>query len=121
MIRSWLRIALTNLVTHKLYAAINVLGLAVGLVLNYDSFFSDAARIHRTSSDYAESALGPERHPAGAPVAGWTKVMAGRTIDRRFQNKKRGEYAQVHEHNADRRFRCGLCQYRKPNCQSGCG
>jgi putative ABC transport system permease protein len=80
MIKNWLRIALTNWLTHKLYAAINVLGLSVGLVcfllimlfvryeLGYDSFFPDADRIYRVSPDYTESTLGPERHPAGAPA-----------------------------------------------------
>jgi putative ABC transport system permease protein len=81
MLRNWLRIALTNWLTHKLYAAINVLGLAVGLTcfllillfvhyeLGYDSFFPDAARIHRISPDYSESAFGPARRSAGAPAA----------------------------------------------------
>lgn len=70
MIRNWLRIALTNWLTHKLYASINVLGLAIGLMcfllillfvhyeLGYDNFFPNAARIHRISPDYAESSFG---------------------------------------------------------------
>jgi putative ABC transport system permease protein len=81
MIRNWLRIALKSWLTHKLYAAINVLGLAVGLVcfllialfvhyeLSYDGFFPNADRIYRISSDYAENSMGRELRAAGAPAA----------------------------------------------------
>ncbi len=80
MIRNWLRIAYNNWLAHKLYAAINVLGLSIGLVcfllivlfihyeLSYDGFFSDAQRIYRISPDYAASS-GAQREMAASPAA----------------------------------------------------
>lgn len=83
MIKSYLKMAFNNLLQQKLYSAINILGLAVGLAsclliglfvlyeTNYDHFFTDSESIYRVSPDFATSALGAERHPAGnvAPLA----------------------------------------------------
>jgi len=61
MIRNYLTVALRNLVKHRLYSAINIVGLAVGLAasiliglfvrneLNHDSFFSHADRTYQVA------------------------------------------------------------------------
>jgi putative ABC transport system permease protein len=66
MIKNYLKIALRNLRKHKLYAAINVTGLAVGLAcctfivlyvvdeLSYDRFHEHADRIVRVVEDRQE-------------------------------------------------------------------
>lgn len=80
MFRSYLTVALRNLVKHKLYSAINIIGLAVGLAacilillfvrheLTYDRFFSKADRIAQVtiyatlpgrSTDHAATAMLP--------------------------------------------------------------
>jgi putative ABC transport system permease protein len=64
MLRSYLVIAFKHLTTQKLYSAINIVGLAVGLAcfilialfvrheLSYDEHFANADRIHRVSRDF---------------------------------------------------------------------
>lgn len=64
MLRSYFAIALRHLVTQKLYSAINVIGLAVGLACfiliavfvqherSYDKHYANADRIHRISRDF---------------------------------------------------------------------
>jgi putative ABC transport system permease protein len=59
MLRNWLTIAIRNLVKHRLYSAINILGLAVGLAscvviilfvrdeLSYDRWIPEAKRIYQ--------------------------------------------------------------------------
>jgi putative ABC transport system permease protein len=66
MVKNYLKIALRNLRKHKLYAAINVTGLAVGLAcctfivlyvldeLSYDRFHEHAGRIVRIAEDRQE-------------------------------------------------------------------
>ena len=61
MIRNYLTIAWRNLVKHKLFSLINVLGLAIGIAvcmiifvyvqheLSYDQYHSKAARIARVT------------------------------------------------------------------------
>lgn len=63
MIKNYFKIAWRNLVRHKTFAAINILGLAVGMTacfliflyvrfeLSYDTFHSKADRIYRVVSD----------------------------------------------------------------------
>lgn len=62
---SYLKVALRNLLASKLYSAINLLGLAIGLAgtmviglfvldeLSYDKHYNDAERIYRVSRDFA--------------------------------------------------------------------
>lgn len=83
MLRSYVAIALRHLIAQKLYSAINVIGLAVGLAsfilitlfvrheLGYDGFFANADRIYRISRDYFATQGAPNRVPASnnAPVA----------------------------------------------------
>jgi putative ABC transport system permease protein len=64
MLKSYLVIAFKHLTTQKLYSAINIVGLAVGLAcfilialfvrheLSYDEHFANADRIHRVSRDF---------------------------------------------------------------------
>jgi putative ABC transport system permease protein len=64
VLRSHLAIAFRHLVTQKLYSAINIVGLAVGLAcfilialfveheLSYDRHYTNADRIHRVSRDF---------------------------------------------------------------------
>jgi putative ABC transport system permease protein len=78
MLRSYLTIAFKHLTTRKLYSAINVVGLAVGLAcfvlialfvtheLGYDTHWTNADRIYRLSRDYAPRDGGRARVPASA-------------------------------------------------------
>lgn len=77
MFKSYLEVALRNLATQKLYSAINVIGLAVGLAcvilialyvhyeLSYDRQYTNADRIYRISRDFRNPEL---RLAANAPV-----------------------------------------------------
>ncbi len=83
MVRSYVTTGLRQLVSQKLYSAINIVGLAVGLAsvvliglyvrheLSYESMFPDANRVFRISRDYYAREGSPERVPASnnAPVA----------------------------------------------------
>jgi putative ABC transport system permease protein len=83
MVRSYLATGVRQLVAQKMYSAINVLGLAVGLAsvvliglyvsheLGYESTFPNADRIFRISRDYYAREGSPMRVPASnnAPVA----------------------------------------------------
>jgi putative ABC transport system permease protein len=67
MLRNYLKIAFRNLVKHKIYAFINVTGLAIGMACcfllflfvwnewSYDGFHEDADRIHRLSIELRQS------------------------------------------------------------------
>jgi putative ABC transport system permease protein len=82
MVRSYLATGARQLVAHKLYSAINMIGLAVGLAsvvlislyvrheLSYDAFFPNADHIYRISRDYYAREGAPNRVPASnnAPV-----------------------------------------------------
>jgi len=83
MVSSYVVTGLRQLVSQKLYSAINIVGLAVGLAsvvliglyvrheLSYESMFPDAGRIFRISRDYYAREGSPMRVPASnnAPVA----------------------------------------------------
>jgi putative ABC transport system permease protein len=79
MIKSYLTVALKHLTGQRLYSAINIAGLAVGLAcfilialfvrheLGYDRHFANAERIYRISRDFfgarsAETNLLPAAH-----------------------------------------------------------
>jgi len=80
MLRNWITLAIRNLTRHKLYTAINVLGLAIGLAaamlilifvrheLSYDDFFTAGDRIHQV---YARNLVDDGRtgSTVQAPVA----------------------------------------------------
>jgi putative ABC transport system permease protein len=80
MLKSYLVIAFKHLTTQKLYSAINIVGLAVGLAcfilialfvrheLSYDKFHSKAGRVFRISSDLTQPDGGTYRL-AGTPPA----------------------------------------------------
>src|SRR5580704_14426798 len=74
MIKSYLKVALRNLVRHKAYSAINILGLCIGMAssilillwvqyeLSYDRFNRKADRIYRiraTANDQFAAAVTP--------------------------------------------------------------
>ena len=78
MFKNYLKIALRNLVKHKIYSVINISGLALGLAcsilillwvwdeLSYDSFFKDANQIYRVNWDYKwneSEGIGPGTPP----------------------------------------------------------
>jgi putative ABC transport system permease protein len=83
MLSNYLKIAVRNLKSHKLYSAINICGLAVGLAaclliglfvqyeFSYDDFVTDADRVYRVSANFEASSIGAARRPAGnvAPFA----------------------------------------------------
>lgn len=100
MFNSYLIIALRNLKKHKLYAAINITGLAVGLAAciliflwvhdewSYDRFHEHARRIYRIHSEYATAdgvfysagspaPLGPAMRDELPEVEGFTRVQCG--------------------------------------------
>lgn len=83
MFMNYLQVALRNLIKHKLYSAINIIGLAVGLAacilitlfvrdeFTYDTQWSNAEHIYRLNTDFAipgrepfitVSAPGPAKH-----------------------------------------------------------
>lgn len=73
MLRNWVLIAVRNLLRHRLYTAINVVGLAVGLAsclmillhvrdeLSYDAWVADADRIVRVHTSYEIPGRAPFR------------------------------------------------------------
>jgi putative ABC transport system permease protein len=75
---NYLSIALRHFVTQRLYSAINVLGLAIGLAcfivialfvrheLGYDRHFANAERIYRVSRDFRETVLAANAAPVAA-------------------------------------------------------
>ncbi|HEX5048090.1 MAG TPA: ABC transporter permease, partial [Gammaproteobacteria bacterium] len=81
MLKSYLLLALRQLAAQKLYALINVAGLAVGIAcclliglfvrheLGYDRFYRNSDRIYRVSSDTFSVNGRPETHRASAPPA----------------------------------------------------
>ena len=82
MLKNYLMIALRHLVSHKLYSAINILGLAIGLAccilialfvrheLSYDEHYANAERIYRVSRDFFPPDGSPELYLAAmAPNA----------------------------------------------------
>ena len=83
LFKSYLLIGLRQLFAHKLYSAINIVGLAVGLAcailiflfvqyeLGFDERFKDAERIYRISADVEPGSNQFGTHPAAnvAPAA----------------------------------------------------
>lgn len=79
MIRSYIKVALRNIITHKAYSFINIAGLAVGLTccilillwvqdeLSYDRYHENANHIYRMT--YAEEIGGAFDHYAVSPFA----------------------------------------------------
>jgi putative ABC transport system permease protein len=78
MIKNYLRVAARNLIKHKGYAFLNIMGLAVGIAasvliflyvadeLSYDSFHENADRIYRITADWSNQ--GDSRiHQLGTP------------------------------------------------------
>ena len=75
MIRNYLKIAFRNLIGHKAYTLINVLGLAIGMTscillalfvkseLSYDKDFSDAEKIHKLILE--------RKHPDQTKIQAW--------------------------------------------------
>ena len=70
MIKNYLKIAFRNLLRNKLFSALNILGLVIGMVasllilqyvrfeMSYDSFFKNAENIYRISvNDYQDGRL----------------------------------------------------------------
>ena len=64
MLKNYISVALRNLINHKLYSVINIVGLAVGLAAcvlimlfvrdeqSYDTQWADAGRIHQLNTDF---------------------------------------------------------------------
>jgi putative ABC transport system permease protein len=85
MLRSYLSIALRHLVSQKLYSAINILGLAVGLAcfiliavfvqyeLSYDRHYENADRIYRIQRDF---------YPVGRVFEQYLATMAPAAAER---------------------------------------
>lgn len=81
MLKNYLKIAIRNLVNHKFYSIINILGLAVGIAccllialfvqheLSYDKFHKKADRIYRVDSEIDFSGNHFDLAVAPAPMA----------------------------------------------------
>ena len=83
MLKSYVAVALKHLTNHRLYSAINIVGLAVGIAcfiliglfvtheLGFDKHWANADRIYRVSRDYAPIDGARARLPASAnaPIA----------------------------------------------------
>ncbi|MEQ9405850.1 MAG: ABC transporter permease [Cyclobacteriaceae bacterium] len=81
MLKNYFNVALRNLLKHKFYSLLNILGLSIGLAcfmlislfvkdeLSYDQYFNDSDRIHRV--DFAATLNGSDIIAAqgGAPMA----------------------------------------------------
>ena len=88
MLRNYLKITLRNLMRHKLYSLINILGLAIGMAcaflilgfvrfeLNYDRYHPDADRIYRIIRQVRNKPGGhiEERFNTGAPLLPFIKA-----------------------------------------------
>ncbi|MEM6841776.1 MAG: ABC transporter permease [Bacteroidota bacterium] len=86
MFRNYFKVATRNLVKHKFYAIINVLGLAIGMTcclliflyvdheLSYDSFHSKADRIYRVVTDIKTPTETLNISTTSAPMAAYMKT-----------------------------------------------
>ncbi|OQP62584.1 hypothetical protein A3860_28245 [Niastella vici] len=82
MLKSYLTIAFRNLFRNKVYSAINIIGLAIGMAacffiflyvrfeLSYDRFNKNANRLYRIPMEFSTSTTGPNActHPAVGPA-----------------------------------------------------
>ncbi|MEM9674137.1 MAG: ABC transporter permease, partial [Bacteroidota bacterium] len=86
MFRNYFKVATRNLVKHKFYTLINVLGLAIGMTcclliflyinheLSYDSFHSKADRIYRVVTDIKTPTETLNIGATSAPMASYMKT-----------------------------------------------
>ncbi|WP_128546008.1 ABC transporter permease [Larkinella soli] len=82
MLRNYLKIAFRNLVRHKAFSAINIVGLAIGLAacllilqyvafeLSYDNFHQNRDRIYRVRQDRYDNGKLSTQWAGGAQAAG---------------------------------------------------
>ena len=93
MFRNYIAVALRNLINHKLYSAINIIGLAVGISacllialfvrdeLSYDGFWADSDRIYRLHTSFQAPGRAPSVSvQAPGPVAAQLKEYFGGEI-----------------------------------------
>ncbi len=71
MIKNYLKIALRTILKHRVFSAINLFGLAVGIAcfivimlyvkdeLSYDGFHTDADRVYRVVKDFVNEDATP--------------------------------------------------------------
>lgn len=126
MLKNYFNVALRNLLKHKFYSLLNVLGLSIGLAcfmlislfimdeLSYDAHFADSKQIHRI--DFGATLNGSNHVSAqvGAPMALALKRDYPEVLDAvRFRNtgnwfvKKKGEmetFKEEHVLMADSNF-----------------
>ena len=86
MFRNYLKVAIRNLVKHKFYGIINVLGLAIGMTcclliflyvqheLSYDSFHTKKDRIYRVVTDIKTPTETLNINITSAPMAAYMKA-----------------------------------------------
>lgn len=109
MLRNYLKIAIRNLRKQKLYALINIFGLALGIAccvliylfvrheLSYDRFHDDAERIFRVNHVRYESAAAPlkprpfldTRAPEGVNKSANLPLHLGPTLKQRYPEVER--------------------------------
>jgi len=103
MLKNYINIAFRNLIKHKFYSLINILGLSIGLTcflmitlfvtdeLSFDKFHSDADRIHRM--DFTGNMNGSEFITALASVpAAETMVREFPEVEEATRLRVRGNY-----------------------------
>ena len=86
MLRNYVKVAIRNLVKHKFYGIINVLGLAIGMTcclliflyvqheLSYDSFHTKVDRIYRVVTDIKTPTETLNINITSAPMAAYMKA-----------------------------------------------
>ena len=86
MLRNYVKVAIRNLVKHKFYGIINVLGLAIGMTcclliflyvqheLSYDSFHTKVDRIYRVVTDIKTPTETLNINITSAPMAAYIKT-----------------------------------------------
>lgn len=119
MIKNFINVALRNLLKHKFYTGLNILGLSVGVTcflliflyvqseLSYDNFHEDAVDIYRldfegvlNGDDFIIAVSGPPT--AAALVADYPEIIDGIRFRQRgsFLVKRKGETETIKEEEA---------------------
>ena len=90
LLSSYLKTAIRNLARHRIYSAINIIGIAIGLAFciltylfvhhewTYDAFHENADRIYRITA--------PEKGPFGDRMIGGVPLSLGPAISETFPN-----------------------------------
>jgi putative ABC transport system permease protein len=113
MFKNYIKIALRNLLKHKGYSLINIVGLAVGITccsliflyvydeLNFDRFHAKSERIYRAIEKRQSPDMGIRHLGITAPVVGQTLVEEFPEVEKTVRFFRPGRFTVRH---GDRRF-----------------